>query len=280
MKGLVLEGGSMRGMFSAGIMDVFMENGIEFDGAVGVSAGAVFGCNYKSKQIGRAIRYNKRFCNDPRYASFRSLIKTGDIYGADFCYKQIPDKLDVFDTDTFRKNPMDFYVVATDMDTGNPIYHKCKDGGEKDIEWMRASASMPLVSRTVRIGKYSLSDGGTSDSIPVKFMIRKGYDKIVVILTQPEGFVKKKNKLIPVIKITMRDKPNFIKAISERHKMYNKTLACIKKLEESGRILVIRPPEALSIGAVEHNPDELERVYRTGRKVGEKYLDKVKEYLL
>lgn len=280
MKGLVLEGGSMRGMFSAGVMDVFMENGIEFDGAVGVSAGAVFGCNYKSKQIGRAIRYNKRFCNDPRYASFRSLIKTGDIYGADFCYRQIPDELDVFDTETFEKNPMDFYVVATDMDTGKPVYHKCRDGKKDDIEWMRASASMPLVSRTVKIGKYSLSDGGTSDSIPVRFMIRKGYDKIVVILTQPEGFVKKKNKLIPVIKITMRDKPNFIKAISERHKMYNKTLACIKKLEESGRILVIRPPEALSIGAVEHNPDELERVYRLGRKIGEEYLGKVKEYLL
>lgn len=280
MKGLVLEGGSMRGMFSAGIMDVFMENGIEFDGAVGVSAGAVFGCNYKSKQIGRAIRYNKRFCNDPRYASFRSLIKTGDIYGADFCYRQIPDELDVFDTETFSKNPMDFYVVATDMDTGKPVYHKCKDGGKEDIEWMRASASMPLVSRTVKIGNYSLSDGGTSDSIPVKFMIRKGYDKIVVILTQPEGFVKKKNKLIPVIKMTMRDKPNFIKAISVRHKMYNKTLACIKKLEESGRILVIRPPEALNIGAVEHNPDELERVYRLGRKIGEEYLGKVKEYLL
>ena len=280
MKGLVLEGGSMRGMFSAGIMDVFMENGIEFDGAVGVSAGAVFGCNYKSRQIGRAIRYNKRFCNDPRYASFRSLIKTGDIYGADFCYRQIPDVLDVFDTETFSKNPMDFYVVATDMDTGKPVYHKCKEGKREDIEWMRASASMPLVSRTVKIGKYSLSDGGTSDSIPVKFMIRKGYDKIVVILTQPEGFVKQKNKLIPIIKMTMRDKPNFIRAISERHKMYNKTLACIKKLEEKGRIFVIRPPEALNIGAVEHNPDELERVYRIGRKVGEEYLDKVKEYLL
>lgn len=279
MKGLVLEGGSMRGMFSAGIMDVFMENGIEFDGAVGVSAGAVFGCNYKSKQIGRAIRYNKRFCNDPRYASFRSLVKTGDIYGADFCYRRIPDELDIFDTETFRNNPMDFYVVATDMDTGKPIYHKCKYGGKEDIEWMRASASMPLVSRIVKIGKYSLSDGGTSDSIPVKFMIRKGYDKIVVILTQPKGFVKKKNKLIPVIKVTMRDKPNFIKAVSERHKMYNKTLSCIEKLEEKGRIFVIRPPQALDIGAVEHNPEELERVYRLGRETGEKYLSEVKSYL-
>ncbi len=279
MKGLVLEGGSMRGMFSAGIMDVFMENGIEFDGAVGVSAGAVFGCNYKSKQIGRAIRYNKRFCNNPEYASFRSLIKTGDIYGADFCYRRIPEELDIFDSETFKNNPMDFYVVATDMDTGKPVYHKCRNGNKEDVEWMRASASMPLVSRTVKIGKYSLSDGGTSDSIPVKFMIRKGYDKIVVILTQPKGFVKKKNKLIPLIKLTMRDKPNFIKAISNRHKMYNRTLSCIEKLEEKGRIFVIRPPYALEIGAVEHNPDELERVYRLGRETGEKYLSEVKSYL-
>ena len=180
----------------------------------------------------------------------------------------------------------DVWNTFKDLEVGDTYvfgaYEQDNDlsNGKEDIEWMRASASMPLVSRTVKIGNYSLSDGGTSDSIPVKFMIRKGYDKIVVILTQPEGFVKKKNKLIPVIKMTMRDKPNFIKAISVRHKMYNKTLACIKKLEESGKILVIRPPEALSIGAVEHNPDELERVYRIGRKVGEEYLGKVKEYLL
>ncbi|MGN0689301.1 MAG: patatin family protein [Oscillospiraceae bacterium] len=279
MKGLVLEGGSMRGMFSAGIMDVFMENGIEFDGAVGVSAGAVFGCNYKSKQIGRGVRYNKKYCNHPEYASFRSLIKTGDIYGADFCYRKIPEELDIFDAETFKNNPMEFYVVATDVDTGKPIYHKCSDGGRNDVEWIRASAAMPLVTRYVNIGKYSLSDGGTTDSIPVKFMINRGYDKLVVILTQPYGFVKKPNKFLPIMRITMRDKPALLKAVEKRHIMYNKTLSCIEKLEKSGKILVIRPESPLNIKAVVHDPDELERVYQLGRKAGEKYLSKVKDYL-
>ena len=122
--GLVMEGGSMRGMFTAGVIDVFMENGIEFDGAVGTSAGATFGCNYKSKQIGRSIRYNCRFCNDPRYGSFKSLMKTGDFFDADFCYKQIPEILDVFDIETFESNPMEFYVTATDVESGKAVYHK------------------------------------------------------------------------------------------------------------------------------------------------------------
>ena len=202
--GLIMEGGAMRGMFTSGVIDVLMEHDVRFDGAVGVSAGAVFGCNYKSRQIGRALRYNKRFCRDRRYSSFWSLLTTGDLYGAEFCYHEIPEKLDVFDTKTFRENPMEFYVVCTDVQTGKPVYHKLSEGGREDIEWMRASASMPIVSHVVKIGKYHLLDGGIADSIPVKYFEEIGYNRNVVILTQPLDFQKEANKLLPVARVVLK----------------------------------------------------------------------------
>ena len=182
--GLIMEGGAMRGMFTCGVIDVFMEEGIDFDGAAGISAGAVFGCNFKSRQIGRPIRYNKNYCKDPRYCSMRSLLKTGDLYGVDFCYRELPDILDPFDAAAFKENPMDFYVGATNVGTGKILFHNCRDGGENDIQWMRASASMPIVSRPVQIGKYTLLDGGIADPIPFRFMEKKGYHRNDIILTQ------------------------------------------------------------------------------------------------
>ena len=192
-RGLVLEGGGMRGMFTAGVIDVMMEQCIEYDGAVGVSAGAVFGCNYKSRQIGRAIRYNLRFCKDPRYCSVRSLVKTGDLFGTDFCYRQIPNELDPFDVETYRNNPMEFYVVTTDVLTGQPLYHLCPNGDEIDLTWFRASASMPLASNIVEAEGRWMLDGGIVDAIPLKFAEGK-YDRNVVVLTQPTDYIKKKNK--------------------------------------------------------------------------------------
>ena len=185
--GLVLEGGAMRGLYTAGVLDILMENGITVDGAVGVSAGAVFGCNYKSGQIGRVLRYNLAYCRDPRYMGLRSLIRTGDLYGEQFCYHDIPDRLDPFDREAFRKNPMAFYVVCTDVHTGEAVYYRLSDGGDRDIQWMRASASMPLVSRTVQVDGYELLDGGIADSIPIAWFRSQGYTRNLVILTQPAG---------------------------------------------------------------------------------------------
>ena len=178
--GLILEGGAMRGMYTAGVLDVMMENNIWVDGAVGVSAGAVFGCNYKSKQIGRTIRYNKKYGRDPRYAGFHSLLKTGDYFGTEFCYHEIPERLDPFDSETFQKNPAEFYVVGTDVTTGKAVYHKCTTGTDKDLDWFRASASMPLLSNIVEVDGYKLLDGGIADSIPLKWFRSIGYERNII----------------------------------------------------------------------------------------------------
>ena len=277
--GLVLEGGAMRGMYTAGVLDVLMEHQIEVDGAIGVSAGAVFGCNLKSKQPGRVIRYNKRFCRDPRYASFRSLVRTGDLYGADFCYHQIPDNLDPFDGKTYRENPMEFYVVCTDVDTGEAIYHRCDTGDATDVQWMRASASMPLVSQLIRLDNRLLSDGGTADSIPLRYFQSLGYTRNIVILTQPEGYRKKRNRYLPLLRLCFRSHPAIVDALANRHIHYNETLDYIRAEEAAGRVLALRPSRALEIGRVEHDPEKLEAVYQIGRSDAEKKLPEIRAFL-
>lgn len=278
-KGLVLEGGAMRGMFTAGVLDVLMENDIEFDGVIGVSAGATFGCNYISKQIGRTIRYNKKYCRDKRYCSFHSLVTTGDLYGKDFCYNKIPNELDPFDNDAFRKSDIEFYIVCTDIETGEAIYKKYDVDDPDCLLWMRASASMPLASRIVEISDRKLLDGGMADSIPVRAFENMGYNKNVIVLTQPDGYIKKKNNVLPLIKLVYNKFPKLVEVMANRHIMYNETTAYIKEKEASGEVFVIRPDEKLNVGHIEHNADELEKAYQTGRKVALKNLEKLKEYL-
>ena len=278
-KGLIMEGGAMRGLFTAGVIDVMMENGIEFDGAVGVSAGAAFGCNYKSRQIGRVLRYNLAYCKDPRYCSFRSLIKTGDLFGAEFCYHELPDKLDVFDYETFNNDPMEFHMVCTDVETGRPVYHKVDKADYECLEWMRASASMPLASRIVEIGGYRLLDGGISDSIPLKYFEGLGYDRNIVILTQPLDYVKGPNKLMPLLKRALKKYPKLLETMANRHNEYNETTAYVREREKAGEILVIRPESALEIGRIEHDPAKLTATYELGRQTAEKRLHEIERFL-
>ena len=277
--GLIMEGGAMRGMFTCGVLDVLMENNITFDGAAGISAGAVFGCNFKSKQIGRAIRYNKQFCSNPEFCGMKSLRKTGDFYNVDFCYNKLPNEIDIFDIETFKNNPMEFYVGATDINTGEEVYHKCYDGTGADLQWMRASASMPVVSRPVEVEDRIMLDGGIVVSVPYKYMESIGYDRNVIILTQPYGYVKKKIKFLPVISATLKNYPKAIEAMKVRHERYNIEMAEINQREKDGVALVIRPPEDLGIKRTENNPDELERVYQIGRKVAQDRIDEIKEFL-
>ena len=277
--GLIMEGGAMRGMFTAGVLDVLMENGLVTDGAIGVSAGAVFGCNYKSHQIVRVIRYNTEYCNDKRYASFKNLVKTGNLYSEQFCYHEVPEKLDPFNEAAFAASPMDFFVVCTDVKTGEPIYHKCRKGDAEDVLWMEASASMPLAAKIVKIGHYGLLDGGVADSIPVRFFESIGYKRNLIILTQPKGYTKKKNKFLPAIRAKYFRYPAFVEAVADRHERYNETLSYISMLEQAGKDYVIRPPIPLEIGAMERDPAQLRRVYETGRAVAQIQVEKIRDFL-
>lgn len=267
--GLVLEGGAMRGLFTAGVLDVLMERGVRFDGAIGVSAGACFGCNCKSGQIGRVIRYNKRFARDPRYCSWMSLFKTGDLFGGDFCYRELPLELDVFDSAAYEANPMEFHVVATDCATGKAAYRRLDKADGAAFRWIRASASMPLVSRPVAIDGREYLDGGLSDGIPLRYFESLGYERNVVITTRPRGYRKFPKRRMCVLKPLLRRYPAIYNALKTRHVWYNETLEYIDRRVADGAVVLISPNEPLPISRVCHDSDVMQRVYDIGREAGE-----------
>lgn len=275
--GLVLEGGGMRGLYTAGILDVFLENGIRFDGVIGVSAGAIHGCSYLSGQMGRSIRYYKNYCGDPRFMSWQSFLKTGDFVGVDFCYHELPEKLDVYDNEAFKSCGVPFYVVCTNVETGRAEYIPITDMNAQ-IDYLRASASLPYFSRIVEIEGKKYLDGGCTDSIPVEEFRRMGYGKNVIILTRPAEY-RKKEELRALPNLVYRRYPNFIRALHERHKEYNQTAARIKMLERSGTAFVIRPEKALDIGRLESDPEKVQEIYDLGRADARKQLEQMKQWL-
>lgn len=263
--GLVLEGGAMRGLFTAGVMDVMMEHGLRYDGIVGVSAGSSFGCNYKSWQPGRVLRYNMRFHDDPRYMGLRSLLTSGNLVGAEFSYHTLPLKLDIFDSETFEKDPTEFHVVCTDVDTGHPVYYIMDRVSHDSLEWLRASASMPVVTRPVRVddGRRML-DGGISDSIPLQYFQSVGYSRNVVVLTQPRDF-RKTPAPGWLFRLLMPRTPRIAEAMTRRHEMYNAQLDYVSRQAELGNTFVIAPDAPLPIGRIEMNPAKMQLVYDMGR---------------
>ena len=277
-KGLVLEGGAMRGLWTAGVTDVMMEHYVHPDALIGVSAGAAFGCNYKSRQIGRAIRYNTRFANDSRYSGVKSLLTSGDYFNAHFGYHVVPYKYDIFDTAIFEQNPMTFTIVCTDVETGQAVYHDMTHVDHDELEWLRASASMPLASKVVHVQGRKLLDGGVSDSIPLEYFEQQGIRRNVVILTQPLGYQKEHNKLMPLMRLSLRKYPYFLRALDERHLMYNRQLEYVAEAERQGRCLVIRPEEKIPIGHISHDADQMRLVYESGRKAGERYIDRIRDF--
>lgn len=261
--GLVLEGGGMRGVYTMGVLDYFMEHNLYTDGVIGVSAGACHACSYVSKQRGRAWRINERFLNDKRYMSMQSLIKTGDLFGADFIYNVIPNELEVFDYDTFHKSGMKLYAVCTDVESGKAVYAPCMDM-KKDIAYVRASASLPLLSKIVEVNGKKLLDGGVADSIPIQYFQNLGYEKNIIVLTQAKEYRKGKNNLMPIIKRTYRKYPEFVKAMQERHIHYNRTLDEINLMEKEDSVFVIRPSQPVEIGRLEKNMHALRALYEQG----------------
>ena len=277
--GLVLEGGALRGLFSAGVTDVMMEHGIHFDGIIGVSAGACFGANIKSGQAGRSLRYNLRFAHDPRYQSLASLLATGNLFGARFAYHTVPDRLDIFDNQAFESNPVDFYLVCTDCKTGQPYYRRCDKGGSDLYEWIRASASMPLAAQPVKIGGQTLLDGGISDSIPLKYFQSIGYKRNVVILTQPLGYKKQPMKSMPIFRFALRHYPKVADALANRYIMYNNELDYIASQEQLGDTLIIAPKTTLPISRISHDRKKMRRTYDIGRSMAESLIGHIKNFL-
>lgn len=277
--GLVLEGGGLRGMFSAGVMDAFMEEHLSFDGIIGVSAGALFGCNYKSWQPGRALRYNIKLKNDPHYIGLRSLLKTGNIVNPQFSYHEIPFIIDKFDKETFDADPTEFWMVCTDIVSGKPIYHRMDEFTHYEVEWMRASASMPAVSRPVKIEGKILLDGGITDSIPLKAFQKMGYERNVVILTQPNNYYKKPIKINWLIKMLTKKYPMVGECMARRHEMYNRQLDYLMQQEAAGNTLLIHPDKSLHIGRVELNEKKMVDTHSLGYNKAKRMMSTIKDFI-
>lgn len=272
----VLEGGAMRGLYSAGVLDVFMQNGISTDAIYGVSAGALFGINFKSKQIGRAIRYNIKYAHEKNYMGLYSLITTGNIMNKKFCFEKLVNELDKFDFETFDNSPIDFFAVVTNIETGKAEYKKITDA-RKGLEALRASGSMPFVSKYVEIEGAKYLDGAVSDPIPFQKVLDEGYEKIVVILTRPENYRKHKETM--PYKFFYRKYPNFVQTAMNQPENYNKTLDLIKKYEKEGKIIVLRPSNNLKIARVEKDIKKLNAIYQLGIDDCTANLEKIKNYL-
>jgi predicted patatin/cPLA2 family phospholipase len=263
----VLEGGALRGIYTSAILDYLYEKHLPIDCIIGVSAGALFGVNYFSDQPGRTLRYNLKYYNDKRYMSIRSLILTGNLIGKNFAYYKLCKTLDPFDEASFEKNNKDFYLVKTNMETGEPEYVKLTKPLEQ-MEELRATSAMPFFSRIIKIDGKKYLDGAIGDSIPVKKAFELGYDRVVVILTQPYDFKKKDmdEKHIKKAKRKYKKYPKFLNKLINRPKEYNKLLDNIKKLEKDKKIFVIRPSVSVEINPIKKTQDDLNRIYNIGKK--------------
>lgn len=278
--GLVLEGGGVRGIFTSGILDEMMaQNLVGFDGIVGVSAGACFGVNMKSNQPGRALRYNVQMSGNPEYMSVRSFLKTGNYINADFCYHVVPTKIDVFDGETFAKNPMEFHLVCTDCADGKPVYHQIDHVDYEVLEWIRASASLPMLCQPVSLDGKLLLDGGLSDSIPLKYFQQQGYGRNIVILTRPLDYRKEPIGYAWFIKQVLRKYPAIYDCMKRRHEMYNAQMEYVISESKKGNTLLIAPDFALPIGRVEMKPEKLKLMHRLGVEACKKHLEEIREFM-
>ena len=273
---LVLEGGAMRGLYTAGVLDVFMENDIKIDTILGVSAGALFGINYKSKQVGRALRYNLKYAHDKRYMGMYSLITTGDVMNKEFCFNKLVYELDPLDFKTYDCSDVEFYAVVTNVETGKAEYIEISDA-KKDMEYLRASGSMPFVSNLVEINGNKYLDGAVSDPIPFKKALEMGCEKIIIVQTRPADYIKSKSWL--PFELVYKKYPEFVKTAKDSYINYNKTLELIKKYENEGKIIVLRPSEKIKMRRVEKNLNKLQAIYNVGVKDCNLNLSRIKEYI-
>ncbi len=256
----------MRGMFTVGVLDRFMELGVQVDGIVGVSAGALFGVNFLSGQRGRAIRYNKRYNGDRDYLGLLPLLREGNLVSTEYAYHRVPHELDPFDDEAYRKSGIPYYAVVTDVETGEPVYMRIHSVFEQ-MEVLRASASMPFVSRPVELNGRRYLDGGISDSVPFQWLAAQGYDRLIVVLTRDLSYRKKPMSPL-LIRSFYHGQPALQRRLLQRHDTYNHAIEELKHWEDDGRAIVIRPPQPLTIGRIETNPQRLQEVYEMGLAAG------------
>jgi len=276
--GLVLEGGGMRALFTAGVLDALLDvKELDVDGIIGVSAGALFGANYVSGQKERAIRYNKKYARDKRYMGFHSWITTGNAVNKEFAFYELPFKLDVFDQEKFKESKIDFYVVMTNVENGKSEYVLIKDIFEQ-MEYLRATSALPFASKIIEINGKKYLDGGISDSIPIDYCESLGYDKIILVLTRPENSYKE-DKLNFLYKLVYRKYPKLVERLINMGKDYEVVLKKIKKLENENKIFVIRPPKVLKIGRLEKDENKIQEVYDIGLNTGKMEVNELLNYL-
>ena len=276
--GLILEGGGMRGIYTAGVLDFFIEKNIEVDITIGVSAGSCHASSYLSKQYKRAYNASVDYINDKRYLSFSNLIKTGSIFGMDFMFNKIPNELNIYDYDTFAKSKSKFVVVATNCETGSPEYFELKDL-KKEIIYMQASCSIPMFANIVEIDNFKLVDGGVSDSVPIEYSLNQGYKKNIVVLTRDITYKKNKQKFLPILNRKYKKYPNLVKAIENRHLNYNKSLNLVNQLEKDGDVLVIRPKKPVNVSQIEKNAKKLTALYEEGYDDAKELYDKILDFI-
>ncbi len=275
--GLVLEGGAMRGMYTAGVLDVFLDHKIKVDRIVGVSAGALFGINYLSGQKGRVIRYNKQFNSDKNYMGLLPLLREGNIVSTKYAYEDVPRRFDPFDDEQYQKSGVPFYAVVTEVKSGKPDYVQINSVFEQ-MDTLRASGSMPFVSRAVKIGEKEFLDGGISDGVPFQWLSSQGCDKMIVVLTRDMEYRKK--PMSPALTgLYSRKYPQIAKQLRGRHLRYNRTIETLKQWEKDGRAFVIRPSKPIRIKKIEKDPDKLQAVYDLGVHDAESAILLLKEYI-
>lgn len=276
--GLVLEGGGMKGIYTAGVLDFFMEKELYFANCYGVSAGAIQLCSYISKQHKRGYRTSLDYLGNKNYCGIGSLLTTGDFFNAKMCYDDIPNKHDPYDYKTAAKFEGNAYAVVTNIRTGEAEYMPMREM-HRDILAVRASASLPLLSRNVKIGDEYYLDGAMADSIPLRRSMADGNQKNVVILNKEVGFIRKPSSHLGLMKLKYKKYPKVYELMANRHNMYNETIAFMEEEEKAGRVFVIRPKVASNVGRIEQDRDKLEALYYTGYEDAKNCYESLMKYL-
>lgn len=268
----------MRGQFTAGVLDFFMDKKLFCERVIGVSAGALCGYNYVAGEDGRTCYLNTKYCTDWRYLSMQSFVRTGNACGREFAFDEIPNRLEPFNYAAFDESPMRLVTVASNLVTGEADYHEFADS-LADLPYLIASSSMPLVSRTVEVDGKPLLDGGTCDSVPLTYSLLTGARKHIVVLTQAADYVKGPNKLMALLRQRYHDYPYYLERLHLRHYEYNRLYRALPRLHDEGRIFVLRPPEPVTVSSMEKDADKLFALYEQGYATAALSWDALVRYL-